>query len=219
MGSTALEICQRAYRKAMVGQPLTTFGTNQNEPYNFALDLLNDVINEINRQGELWFLLTKTTLTYVATNTNHVYDLGALNIDPRRIKRIARTLDQQGRVRPMNWPVFNEMYRRNALVNGTPVAYSVFNDTLEFNTSHDKDYGLVIEHYKDMPRVTATTDTLLVPERDEDVLEDGVLALLKQRIAMPDADTTYLLYQKKLDRLVYDSKRNNGNYFVRPARF
>jgi len=219
MGSTALQICQRAYRKAMVGQPLTSFGTNQNEPFNFALDLLNDVINEINRQGELWFLLTKTTLTYADTSTNHVYDLGTLTIDPRRIKRIARTLDQQGAVRVMNWAVFNQLYRRNPLIDGTPVAYSVFNDTLEFNTSHDKDYGLVVEHYKDMPRVTATTDTLLMPERDEDVLEDGVLAYLKQRIAMPDADTAYLVYKDKLNRLVYDSKRNTGTYFVRPARF
>lgn len=218
MGSTALEICQRAYRKAQVGQ-LTTFGTNQNEPFNMALDLLNDVIMDINREGELWFLLASTPLTYADNDTNYRYDLGTLLIDPRRIRRIIRTLDRNGPVKAMNWPVFWEQYRRGEIQEATPAAYSVFGKTLEFDNKHDKDYGLVVEHYKDIPRVTAASDTLPLPERDEDVLEDGILAHLKLKLSMPDGETAYALYTKKISRLVYDTKKNSGNFFVRPARF
>jgi hypothetical protein len=204
----------------MVGAELTSFGTNQNEPFNMALDLLNDVLQEVNRQGELWFLLSSQVLAYVDSPTNYRYDLTALSIDPRRIKRVSRTVSPKGDVKRINWPVFNERFRGEAtIIENAPSHYAVFGDVLEFSTQLDKDYGMTIEYYADMPRVTAATDTLLIPERDEDVIEAGVLAYLKTRIAMPDSLTAVALYQQSLARLVYDSKKDDGAYFVRPARF
>lgn len=216
---TALQLCQSAYRQAQVGE-LTAFGSNV-EPFNMAVDLLNTVIAELNRKPDMWFVRTSTTLTYSASATNHIYDLTALSIDPRRITRIYRTLVQTGDVQRMNWERFHQAYRRSipALDAGIPNHFAIFSDELEFDRQHDQDYGLTVEHYADMPKVTTESETLSIPENDEDVVIDGVLAYLKQRLAMPDADSYLSLWLKKLEEIRYNAKQDSGIHFIRPARF
>lgn len=217
MGSTALEICKTAYRQAAVGTELTSFSTSQAEPFNMALDLLNEVVPDINRQGDLYFTLADTTLAY--TSGVYSYNLGELGIDPRRIQRVFRSAIQPGNVNRINWNRFQDLFRRSTIQENTPSYWAIFGSTLEFNCIQSQDFVIRISHYRDMPKVTAETDTLLMPERDEDVLRAGVIAYLTQRLGRSDAPEQWAIYEKKLKRFSLDVKKDVSASFVRPARF
>lgn len=216
--STALDICASAYRLANLDQTLTSFSTTQEFPYNCALDLLNGVLSEMNRLGSYWFTKTATALPY--TEGVYQYDLGTLAIDPQRIDRVRRTASNyQGDLTQMHWMAFQRHYRSSSLQTTLPTRFSKYNDTLELNTIPDQDYSLVVYHFKDMPLVTTTTDTLLVPENDEDVVRDGVLAYLYQRMGYPAFDSAYQLWLGKVNKLLGDQKEDAGLPRQMPAAF
>lgn len=215
--SSALEICQSAYRQMRIGNELSQFSLFEDSPYNLALDLINMVIQDINRLGDLSFLLQETTLSYSVGV--YSYDLKLLAIDPQRIVRVIRTTSQQGELTRQNWEVFQDGFRRSTIQTAAPTVWSRFNARLELNTIPDANYGLVVSHYKDIPKVTLATDTFPVPERDEDVLVAGIMAYLAQRLGRGDTGELWALYEKKLDRFTLDTKKDRSTFFVRPARF
>lgn len=167
--SNALQILQAAYRANNFLEP-SSFSTSQEFPLNIALDVLNQVIGEMNRLGNLEFTKTKTALTYsVGTYT---YDLSDLSIDQRRIHYIRReALGYEGELTAYEYRHFQSRYRCGSLQTTTPVAWSKFSDTLELSSIPDQNYSLFVYHWKDLPEITATTDTFLIPIPDEDILK------------------------------------------------
>lgn len=217
--STALQICANAYRQANQDQTLSSFSTSQEFPYNIAMDLLNEVVAELNRYGDLWFMQTETDLTY--GSGVYAWDLSTINVDPRRVFRVRITANNQyGEIYPVNWRTFEQLYRRAASVTtAVPTKYAIFNDTLETNTIQDQDYGLKVQHFKDIPPVTATSDTFNIPEADEDVLRQGVYALLIQRVGRPDFATAWQMFQNTAGKMRADVKKSSSLPSVMPAAF
>jgi len=168
MGATAVQIITEAYRKHNLDE-VSSFSTSLEFPYNLAEDVINDVIRYANRLGSYWFTETKTGLTYgVGTYT---YSFNTLAVDPKRIRFIWKEATNfQGELEQKNKREFMLLYRRAATVTTTPTAWTKYGDTLELNTIPDQDYSIYVYHFKDMPVVTATGDTFLIPERDEDML-------------------------------------------------
>lgn len=215
--SDAVTLCASAYRQMNLGS-LSSFSTSQNYPFNIALDVLNTVIQEMNRKGSYGWSKTETALTYSAGV--YTYDLSTLAIDPKRIFLIQRTAtDYQGSIDKVEWRQFQELYRRSAILTAMPTYYTVFKETLELNTKPDQDYTIKAYHYKDMPKVTATTDTLLVPETDEDIIIEGVMAFLSGRIGRPDAASLQAAWRLKLNDLLVDVKKDAGLPNQMPANF
>lgn len=215
--STALQIAAKAYSKANMDQTLSSFSMTE-WPYSIAMDLLNEVIAEMNNFGNLYFLETATALTY-ASNT-YSYTLSSYSIDPRRIIRLRRTATNIGNLHFMNHEAFQGVYRgESTITTGTPEYWTLFGSTLETNVSQDQDYSLKVYHYKDMPAIAATSDTLLVPERDEYVVVEGVYALLLQVIGRQDFTTAYSLFQSKCSQLRAASDKSSFAPRVMPAAF
>lgn len=216
--STAVEIVAEAYRRANMDKALTSFSTSQEFPYDISLDLLNKVLKSMNRMGNYWFSTTTTALPYsvgVAT-----VDLGTLSIDPKRIFEVRRTLTNYwGKMDQIQWSQFQRWYRQATTPTQTPYRYSILNDTLEYDAIPDQDYSIKAYHFKDMPVVTATTDTLLVPVEDEDIISDGVRAMLLQAIGRPDFREVLSLWTEDVKNLLADMKQSQGLPTQMPAAF
>ena len=215
--STALQIVTEAYRKHNLDE-VTSFSTSQEFPFNIALNTINDVIRYANRLGSYWFTETKTSLTYgVSTYT---YSFNTLGVDPKRIKFIRKeATDKWGELKEVNHREFLKLYRRQALVTTEPTAWTKFGDTLELNTQPDQDYSIKVYHFKDMPVVSATTDTFLVPERDEDILIESCYLMLGAKIgkwkrAEAEAEIRFLF-----GPFLADLKQDSGMPTQFPAAF
>jgi hypothetical protein len=214
--STALEICESAFRQANVDQALTSFSTSQEFPYNIAIDLINTVIQDLNRQGNFWFTQTVTTVSSLSSTI----DLNLLNIDPKRLIRIRREENnQQGELLQVNWRVFQRQYRQSAIISGKPTVWSKYASLVELNVIPDHNYELKLYHFQDMPAVTQEDDVLAITKNDEDVIRDGVYAYLLQRMGRPDFNTAYQLYQNKLKNLLSNQKQDAGLSSQLPANF
>lgn len=219
MGNTALTIAADAYRECNLDSELTSFSTTQEFPYKNALTYINDVVAEMNRKGNLYFTETETALSYgVGTSS---WDLSSLNIDPRRVFRVRRTAtNYEADLQAMNYQMFQNRFR----INGTPTAtmprfYSRYANTLYINAAQDQDYSLKVYHFKDMPAVTTTSDTFLLPERDEDVLRTGIKARVLQGIGRDDWQAVYQIFQDKLADMLVSVKEDSALATVRPAAF
>lgn len=216
--STALEICQTAYRKANLGSPLQAFGTSQAHPFNLAIDLINTVIMDINRGGRLYFLRAQVSLPYSASVSS--YNLTTYSVDPRKITQLRRASVSFGKVDPMEWEAFQRLYRSaDTIASGPPSHYAIFNNTLELSHSPDQDYSLELTYTKETSKVTGESDTLDLPENDEDVLHYGILAYLTQDMGRADAQENYAFYQKRLGQFYKDSKGRSDMAIVRPRGF
>jgi hypothetical protein len=216
--STAVELCAAAYRLANLDQELTSFATTQEFPYNNALYFLNAVIQEMNRLGAYWFTETTTNLTY--SPGVYQYNLSALNIDPQKILRVRReSVTQAGELEQWNWRRFQQTYRRSALLTTVPSVFSKYGGHLELNCIPDQDYTLKVYHLRDMPKLSATTDTLLIPDADEDVIIDGVHAKLLQAMGRPDWGNYYTQFIEKSRSLLADMKQDMGLPRQMPANF
>lgn len=218
--STALQICANAYRQANVDQDLTAFSTSAEYPYNIAQDLLNEVINEINRAGDLYCLEASQTLTY--SPGTYTYDLSSagLSIDPRKVTSVERTgTSQPGELKPCNAKTFRYYYRQSAVQTMAPTHYTIYNQLLEFNTIPDQDYTIKVYYYQTLAPVTTTTATFPLPPEDEDVLRQGVYAMLLQRLGRPDFATAFQLFQATLKSMKAETKRSSALPQVMPAAF
>jgi len=217
MGSTAVQIITEAYRKHNLDE-VTTFSTSLEFPYKIAKDVLNEVIGLANRLGTFGFTETKTALTYgVATYT---YSFNTLAIDPKRVIYIRReATNYWGDLDQINNRDFKRTYRSAALLTAMPGAWSKFGDTLELSTQPDQDYSLNVYHYKDMPKIAATTDTFLVPERDEDILIQScylVLGYYIGRWSFPEAEAGIKML---FSPFLVDLRRDSGIAHQLPANF
>lgn len=206
--STALQVIAAAYRSLNETEP-TSFLTTQSFPLNIAIDVLNQVISEMNRMGNLYFTETKTALTYgVGT---YQYAMSTLGIDPRRIRYIRRELtNYQGNLEQKDWSDFQDYYRRSALQTTTPNAWSKYGDTLELNTIPDQDYSLQVYHFKDMPQATATGDTFLLPVGDEDILKFNCKMWLGAALGRWAEDYAITLMKAKTEPLLVAMKTDAG---------
>lgn len=172
--STAIEIAQRACRLLQLDRQPENFSTTQPYPYNTLLDRMNDIIAGLNRDGNMYFTLTDTELVY--NSGQYTFNLTNINIDPARIRAVHRTLlGDEGELPCYQWDKFIRYYRNGGIKTARPDAYGIFNVTLNLSTIPDKNYRIKIHHYRDMPTITAPTDTLLFPKNDEDVLQYGLM--------------------------------------------
>jgi hypothetical protein len=217
VGSTALTICQKAFRQANVGRELTSFDNSQDFPYNCAMDLLNEVIASMNYEGNLWFMAATTALVYGIGV--YSYDLQALGIDPRKVVRVRRSATQQGELVYRNQRLFEKNYRQSALISGLPTVFSIWGDTLALNIIPDQNYNLEIHHYKDMPLAAAVNDTFTLPVQDENVLIIGVRARLKQVLGAADWPQDLALFEKQLKSMKLEMRKFYTGGEVRPAAF
>jgi len=187
MGSTAVQIITEAYRNHNLDE-VTTFSTTLEFPYKIALNVLNATVREINRMGNLWFMETKTALTY--SNGVNTYSFSSLSVDPKRIIRLRReATNYWGEMKQYNYRQFQQLFQMAATATAEPNAWTKFNDTLTLNTIPDQDYTLELYHFKDMPLISATSDTFLVPERDEDILIDCCYQWLGYKMGRWDIGT------------------------------
>ncbi len=217
MPTTGLAVCKTAYKKAQLDQDLISFGMSEH-PYNCALDLLNDVLREISKAGSFWFLKKEQLLEY--QNNVSAYNLGlsSRSVDPKRVVTLIRTKEQKGELKQVNDELMRTM-RNNSLVAGVPTQFAIFNQTLWLNAIPDKDYGLTLVHYDDMPLVATETDNLAVPDDDVDTVIAGVYTYLLQIMGRGDFTTAYQLYDRKLKRMLREVRQNYGLPQALPAMF
>lgn len=183
-----------------------------------GLDLINGVIAEMNRQGTYWFTETSQALTYGA-NT-YTYDLEALNIDPRMIKEVRREADGfVASLEQLQAAQFRRQYRSTAVVTATPSAWAKYGYTLELDCKQSQDFSLRVYYWRELPLITATTDTLLSDASYDDVYVAGVMAYLKKRMGKPDWSTDYQEYMEKVKQLIMASTSDLGLPLQMPARF
>jgi hypothetical protein len=215
--STALQIVTEAYRHHNLNE-VTSFATTQEFPYNIAMDILNQVLREMNRLGSYWFCETKTALPY--SGGVYQYSFTTLAIDPKRVMRIQmEAANFKGELTECNWRDFMRLYRGSAVQTGMPAVWSKFGSTLELSLIPDQDYSLYAYHFKDMPLVSATTDTMLVPERDEDVLIDSCYQILGYKIGKWDLGTAFAAIAAKVSPLLANMKQDSGMPVQMPAAF
>jgi hypothetical protein len=212
----ALSICQSAYRQANIDQTLSDFSITQDFPYNIALDLLNTVIQDVNRQGNFWFTQASTVIAPVSASL----DLSPFNIDPKKVIRVRREIsNDQGELIPVNWRTFQHNFRQGSIPTSRPTIWSRFNQTIQLNVIPDKNYQLTVYYYQDIPLVSQTTDNIVFPLSDSDVLREGVYAYLLLRLGRSDFGTAYQLYQSKLKTLLANQKQDTSLPNQLPANF
>jgi hypothetical protein len=214
--SQAILIVAAAFRQANLDQTLISFNPSQEFPYNCGQDLINTVLQEMNRLANFGFTQTRTGLPYGVG----VYQYALTNsfIDPKRIIAVRKELTRQS-LKPMNWSQFQKRFRSAPIATGEPIAWAKFGNTLELSHIPDKDYTLSVQHYTDMPLITSGTQTLLLAESDEDVIRDGVYAYLLQRMGRDDFSTAYQLYRDKLTLLIQNQKADASLAQQMPAAF
>jgi len=216
--STAIAIAAEAYRRAKLDQPLTTFDATLEYPYNLAKDLFNSVIREMNRKGRFWFAETSQALAYSAGV--YAYNLTSLGIDPKAIRIVRReTSGYEADLSPMSIVSFLRVYRRSTLLTQMPEAYAIMGAALNLSTIPDLDYGLKVYYFRDLPLVTATTDTMICQESDEDVFIEGIAAQVMKAIGRSDWQAQYQLYMDRVKELLADQKQDTRLPLVMPAQF
>lgn len=219
MTSTALQLVASAYKQANMDQTVTSFSMSD-FPYSIAKDLLNTVISEMNREGHYWFTETSASLTYSAGVYQYAYSTIGSGLDPKGILRIRKeATDHQGELIQLNWRHFQQRFRRSAIETREPRYWSKYGNQIELDAKPDQDYELKIYYLRDMPMITATTDTLLCQETDEDVFREGVYAYLLNRLGRADWDDAYQFYWKKALSLLADMKQDVGTPRQFPAAF
>lgn len=220
--STAIELLKTAYRDHNLDEP-TTFSTTAEFPYNIAKDLINEVVSEFNRLGNFWFAKTKTQLTY--SPSTYTYDLSSLDINPTRIEYIRReSSTSPGELIQYEYRSFQRRYRTSTVPSGMPSAFAIFNASLELNTSPDGDYSIYCYHFKDMPAITATTDSqsggqILVPTEYEDLISRSCYFLLGYKIGKWSQEQAYQDLEMKAKPFLVASKSNAGLPQRLPAAF
>lgn len=217
MGSTALQIVTQAYRHHNLNE-VTSFSTTQEFPYKLGLDIINNVIRTMNRLGNYWFCETKTALTYAPSTSTYNYT--SLAIDPRRVIRIRKeATNYWGDLVEINWKDFNKLYRSSSITSAQPTRFAKFADNFYLDAAPDQDYSMYVYHYKDMPLIVNTTDTFLIPERDEDVLIDGVYQLLGAEMGRWDLGTAVQAMNLKIQPLLAEQKKDTSIPVQMPAAF
>jgi hypothetical protein len=216
--STALQICAAAYRQANLDQPLTSFSTTQEYPYNLAIDLINHVIDEVNRFGYFWFTETLTSLNY--GSGVYQYNLSSLGVDGKSIIVIRRhSPSATGNLTPMNYQAFQRRFRPVAATTAEPAYWARFGNNIELDVIPKQDYQLGIYHYRDMPNVVTEADALLLPVVHEDILQEGVLAYLCDRLGRSNAGQKYQLFLSKLSQLKAQNSKELAMPTQMPASF
>ena len=217
--STALQIAASAYAQANMDQTLTSFSMSD-FPYNVAKDLLNTVIQEMNRMGRYWFTETSATLSYSGGVYQYTYSSIASNLDPKGILRLRKELvDHKQELVQVNWRAFQERYRRDAVQTAEPLYWAKFGSQLELNTIPDQDYTIKVYYLRDMPLVTSSGDYLLCQDTDEDVFREGVYAYLLNRLGRPDWEKAYQIFRDKASDLLADMRQDVGLARQMPASF
>jgi hypothetical protein len=211
-----LNLCNSAYRQANIDQTLTGFDDQQEFPYNIALDILNTVIQDVNRQANYWFTQASFNILPVAQS----YNLTTTGLDPKKLLRIRRELiGFQGDIIQVNWRVFQRHFRQGEIKTGLPKVWSKFGNVVEFDVAPDKDYQITAYCYQDIPLATELDFMIDMPDSDSDVLREGVYAYLLQRMGRNDFSTAFQLYQSKLKSLLANQKQDVGIGQRFPANF
>lgn len=219
MGSTAVQIIAQAYRQHNLTEP-SSFSTSQEFPLNIAIDVLNKVVREMNRMGNLWFTETATVLTYGAGVYTYDLSSGSYLIDPRRIRFIRKEAsNHQGELIQYNERDFLFKFRGSTIQTAEPTAWKKYANTLELDNKPDQDYTITVYHYKDLPAVTATSDTFLVPERDEDILIENCVEWLAYRIGKQDKQTALLNIRANTNPFLVQAKTDSGMPKQMPRAF
>lgn len=217
MGSNALQIITEAFRHHNLNE-VTSFSTTQEFPYKIARDIINEVIRAMNRLGNYWFTEQKVILSY--TPGQYAYDLQSLSIDPKGIIRMrVEATNQWANLQQLNWAHFQKQFRNMPLSTGKPLYWSKYGNTLELNAIADQDYQITIYHFKDMPQIETTTDTFLLPERDEDVLIECCYQLLGYKMGRWDYGSALTAMKVKITPLLADMKQDVGIPHQMPAAF
>jgi hypothetical protein len=219
MGSTAIQIIAQAFRANNLTEP-TSFAAGQEFPVNIALDVLNKVIREMNRLGNLWF--TEASKQLVFSGGSNTYDLSAATylVDPKRIRYIRKELtNHQQELREYNKRDFLQRFRSSTVSTAEPTAFTKYGNVLELDTIPDQNYQVTVYHFQDMPLVVNTTDTFLIPERDEDILIDSCTALLKARTGQLDEGSALQLIRANTMPFLVQVKTDAGMPKQMPAAF
>lgn len=215
--STAVQIITEAYRHHNLDE-VTTFSTSLEFPYNIAKDVLNSVIREMNRVGPFWFTETETSLTYSAGVIS--YTLSSNNIDPNRVIQVRKTATNYwGALSQYEYNQFLDKFRKTSVTTTQPSAWAKFGDTLYLDVYPDQDYTIKVLHFRDLPVVNATTDTFLIPERDEDILIDNCYQMLGYRLGKWDVGTALQAIAAKTRPLLANMKQDSGLARQMPAAF
>lgn len=217
MGSTAIQLVTEAYRRHNLDE-VTSFSTSLEHPYNLAKDVLNQVIREINRTGSFWFMETATSLPYSVGV--YQYTLSSYGINEKKILRIRREASNYwGKLKQVKWDDFQTLYRSSAMTSGQPTVCSKFGGVLELNVVPDQDYSLKVSHYKDMDIISATTDTLSMPEDSEDIVIEGCYQYLGYLIGRWDLAAALGGIQAKVKPFLVDINQDAGIPTQMPAAF
>lgn len=220
--SDAITLLGKAYRDHNL-EPPTAFDETQEFPYNIAQQLINEVVMDLNKLGNFWFSETATALAY--SDGVYQYDLTALGVNPRRIAYIRRdSTTTPGELVQLPYRSFQRTYRSAPVATGTPFNYAIFRDQLEFDYSPDADYTINVYHYKDMPAITATTDSqdggeVLIPTEYEDLLSVGCYQYLGAKIGRWPYENALSVLLAKAQPFMVVARNDSGMAQQFPAAF
>jgi hypothetical protein len=211
---TALEICAAACKQANLDKPLTSLSEGQEFPYGIAKQLLNSVIQEINRKTNFSFAHASQTITV----TTSQYNIELLGIDPKKIVQLVNTATGQA-LTQLSFKKLKLQANPASLLQTGPTHWAKQHTLLWFNTTPSTPQLLRIDYYKELALVVLDTDGTDFADFDSDILIEGVLAYLLQRLGRDDFQVVYQLYQEKLRTLLINQKQDAGLAMQMPANF
>ena len=214
--ANAIQILAEAYRQLNLAEPVNFLDTQF--PGKISKDIINKVIRETNRLGNLWFMETETLLPYISGQAQ--IDLSSIGIDPNRIRYIRKTVNSiTTELYPQEYRLFQQYFRTSSLVTRMPSYYSKFGKYMYFDSIPDQNYAITVYHFTDMPLVTSPNDTFLIPERDEDIFIDSCSAVLSARIGKITEAEAIGLIKIKMSPFLVQIKSDLSTAKQMPASF
>jgi hypothetical protein len=218
-----IDLVASAYRQANLDSVPGDFYTNHEFPLNIAGELLNTVIQEMNRLGKYWFMETSVQLPYspgVYSYSLSTSGTGGTEIDPKSIRYIrSEAVGYVLELKQFQWRKFQQLYRQSNIQTAQPTAWGKFGNSLELNYIPGQDYTLNLYYLRAIPTQTNQYAFLPCQEQYIDVFKEGVFAYLTQRLGRADWKDNYAFYINKVQSMLADLKEDSGMPTTMPRAF
>jgi|GEM_PF-2569937 len=213
-----LSVQNEILSKSRLGE-LTTSGDKILEvyPFNNIEHLLEESIHTFSR-SQVWnWTETVTDLEYFSAFTS--YYLSDFGIDYNRVKEVF-FFDGAEKIKAnrISYKKFRRLYA-GLLDTGKPQVYSINNDVIRFYPKLNKDYGLKIRHYKQIPVLLSQSDEIeMIPERYQHPIPEYVNAVMTAILDKENAEGQHEQSKRSLSKV----KKINQQYFnkknIAPSR-
>jgi hypothetical protein len=200
--ATALEVCQVAFRRLNMDQPLISFDASLPFPYNLALDLLQDVCRVLNREIPVHQHMEQSV--YVNCNGRGIYSPFEFNppIEPQKIIAIKFEPPEQNItvLARVGLDIFHALYPAHLTQTGKPTCYTIFGNTVATNVVADADYSMVWYFQQQIIIPTAVNEQISFKDADMSLVTNGVQAYLANAMRLDNADALMAAWRTEMMR-------------------